>query len=121
MVNPIGNNIRTLRKQLHITQAQLAELCDVEPSNISHWENGRWQPNISHLTTLAAALHVSVEELCGMPLDEEKKVKTRLQNQMIIESEDLTIPEQEYIIDMIKGLKVLRRLNSNQEKYNTLT
>ncbi len=49
----LGNNIRKLRTQRHITQEQLAEELSVSPQSVSRWENGTTYPDITILQVLA--------------------------------------------------------------------
>ena len=58
-----GATIKRLREAKKMTQAELADRIDVSPKTISKWETAKGLPDISLLTTLAAALEVSVMEL----------------------------------------------------------
>ncbi|MBE6995525.1 MAG: helix-turn-helix domain-containing protein [Ruminococcaceae bacterium] len=58
-----GATIKRLREAKKMTQAELADRIDVSPKTISKWETAKGLPDISLLTTLAAALDVSVMEL----------------------------------------------------------
>lgn len=64
MVNA-GVTVKTLRKRLHLTQRQLADLIDVDESMINKIENGHSIGSVRTLTKLAAALGVSITELLG--------------------------------------------------------
>lgn len=59
----VSKNLKKLRTQKGITQAQLAETIHVTRQAISSWENDRTQPDIDMLVSLSEALGVSVEEL----------------------------------------------------------
>ena len=56
--------IREQRAVLGLTQQQLAEQLHVTNKAVSRWETGNAYPDIALLDDLAAALSVSVEELC---------------------------------------------------------
>ena len=60
----IGTFIREQRAVLGLTQQQLAEQLHVTNKAVSRWETGNAYPDIALLDDLAAALSVSVEELC---------------------------------------------------------
>ena len=60
----MGNFIKGQRMALGLTQQQLAEQLHVTNKAISRWETGNAYPDIALLDDLAAALSVSVEELC---------------------------------------------------------
>ncbi len=58
-----GQLIRCLRRELGITQKDLAEELHVTDKAVSKWERGLSCPDVSLLSPLAARLGVSVEEL----------------------------------------------------------
>lgn len=57
--------IRKLRKQMSITQAQLAEKLGVSQSTVASWENGTRRPDLDMIPTLASIFGVSVNDLYG--------------------------------------------------------
>ena len=59
----IGRRIKEFRKQKHLTQAVLAEISQVEPSNISHIERAATKVSLPTLIKIANALEVSLDEL----------------------------------------------------------
>lgn len=58
-----GQTIKTLRENLNLTQAELAEKIGVSSKTISKWETAKGLPDISLLQPLAQALGISVIEL----------------------------------------------------------
>ncbi|MBQ4289300.1 MAG: helix-turn-helix transcriptional regulator [Clostridia bacterium] len=63
--NTIGQNINRYRKELSLTQSQLAEMINVTPQAISKWEKGG-SPDASILPRIASALNVSIDDLFGI-------------------------------------------------------
>ena len=59
----MSENIKKLRKKLHLTQEQLAEICGVNRVTVSCWENGKYEPDRKSLEKLSVALNVSVDTL----------------------------------------------------------
>ena len=59
----IANFIKKKRKELGITQAELADKLFVTEKAISRWETGRGTPDISLLIPLSKELGVNVSEL----------------------------------------------------------
>lgn len=59
----IGNFIMDRRKELKMTQQQLAEKLSVSFQAVSKWENGTTYPNIEVLYDLAIVLDVTVDEI----------------------------------------------------------
>ena len=61
----LGRRIRHLRKLRRMTLDDLSALVDTAPSQLSLIENGKREPKLSLLKTLAAALDSGVDELLG--------------------------------------------------------
>lgn len=77
-----GMFISQRRKEMNLTQKELAEKLNVTDKAVSKWETGNGAPDISLLTTLARTLDVSVIEL----LDGEysKNTNADLQTEKIV-------------------------------------
>ncbi len=60
---PIGNRISARRKELKLTQAELAERCDITPSHLSDIENGKVNVTVCTLSQLALHLTTSIDYL----------------------------------------------------------
>lgn len=59
----IGNFIGKKRKELNLTQAQLAEKLGVSNKTVSKWENGKCMPDYGIIQPFCAELGISVSEL----------------------------------------------------------
>lgn len=59
----LGTNLKTLRANKNITQSQLADLIGVDKSFVSNIENGKTNPTLSTITSLAKVLGVTAAEL----------------------------------------------------------
>ncbi len=69
----IGSFIASLRKEKHLTQAQLAELLDVTDKAVSKWEHGLCLPDAAKYEPLCTILGISVNELfAGRRIPEEQ-------------------------------------------------
>lgn len=102
----LPENIKRYRKQLGLTQEQLAEKCNVTASCISRWETGRWSPNAENIFLLSRALGVPIDVLNGSA---NQSVANVLINQITVELTSLSESEQRYILKMITELKGLHR------------
>jgi len=51
----VGGNVRRAREQAGLNQREFAERLDVEPPQVSLWENGRKQPEAQSLMKIASA------------------------------------------------------------------
>jgi len=85
-LNKISNFIKTKRKELGITQDELAEKLFVTEKAISRWETGRGTPDISLLLPLSKELNVDVSEL--LTGEENKKCKNDVER--LIEYNEIT-------------------------------
>ncbi len=68
----IGNNMVKRRKQLNMTQMQLAEKCGVNRPYMSNIENGKSQVSCHILINIANQLNVSLEYLAGSFLESNR-------------------------------------------------
>ena len=57
--------VKELRKELGLTQKQLAEKLQVSNSSVCDWEKGWTQPDLETLLSLAKFFKVSVDYLLG--------------------------------------------------------
>ncbi|MCC6198818.1 helix-turn-helix transcriptional regulator [Candidatus Nomurabacteria bacterium] len=59
----LGENLKKLRIKKDISQIELARMLSVDRSFVSNIENGKNNPTLSTITSLAKALGVSTNEL----------------------------------------------------------
>ena len=85
-LNKISNFIKTKRKELGITQDELAEKLFVTEKAISRWETGRGTPDISLLLPLSKELNIDVSEL----LNGEENKKSKNDIEQLIEYNEIT-------------------------------
>ncbi len=64
-LDEMGLRIARRRKELGLTQDQLAKQLDLSPQAISKWETGAGMPDIASLPYLAKALDMSIDALFG--------------------------------------------------------
>lgn len=89
----LGARIRKIRKQIHMTQDQLAEACDLSTAHIGHIERGTRAASIETLITISNVLNISTDYLL-LDIDPSNDKK---------------------ITDLINSLN-----NVSEEKYNKL-
>ena len=91
----IGENIKKLRTEKGMTQAQLAERLFVTAQAVSRWENGDVEPSISTVGEMAKIFEVSIDEIVGNPtVKPEPEVIIQKE---YIEKEPEVIHETEYV------------------------
>lgn len=57
--------LRKRRKDLRLTQKEIADTLGIKDVNVSAWENGKGMPEASRLPALARRLEMTVSELMG--------------------------------------------------------
>lgn len=65
-----GNQIKTLRKERGLSLRQLAQLCDIDYSDISKIEKGQRNIQISTILELTKGLDIYSKELFDFKIDE---------------------------------------------------
>ena len=73
----VGDNIKSLRMKAGLTQKDLAEKLFVTSQAVSRWENGDVEPSISTLQSLSDIFSVSIDEIIGRELKENKKIEKK--------------------------------------------
>ncbi len=66
----IGKLIRELRKEMKLTQLQLADRMNISDKTVSKWERGLGSPDVSLLPEISGILGVDLESLLSGQLDE---------------------------------------------------
>ena len=66
----LGNNIKKYRRDLGITQEELASILNITSQAVSKWESGSGLPDITQVIPLAQALNVSTDALFGFNQDD---------------------------------------------------
>ena len=68
----IGQLIRELRKERHMTQAQLAEQLRVSDKTVSKWETGKGGPELSLLTEISKIFEIDLQNLLAGELNQNQ-------------------------------------------------
>lgn len=61
----IGNNLKSIRKLLHLTQQELADECNISRTTYSSYECGRYLINTITIYTICKTYNISMDEICG--------------------------------------------------------
>ena len=87
----LNENLSKVRKERGLTQEALAVKLNVVRQTISKWENGTAVPDADTLCRIAEALDVSVVDLLGSPVNEEKMDMTAIAKSLAEINEQLAI------------------------------
>ena len=90
----IGSYIAKKRREMNLTQEQLAEKLGVSNKTISKWENGKCMPDYSIIQELCETLSISLSELMDGEDEAEDSVR---------------VYDDEQILDLIRRTQELER------------
>lgn len=81
----LGNNIKTFRKKLGLTQEELASQLYVTSQAVSKWESENGLPDTAQIVPFAKALNVTTDSLFGMDsnttdYDKEEAEKSKIKH-----------------------------------------
>jgi transcriptional regulator with XRE-family HTH domain len=96
----LAANVASKRRELGLTQAQLAELLDVEPDTVSRMERGLLTPSLERLLDYANVLNISISALLGDIPNETSKTEqewTALLN-------ELSLSDKQLVLSLVKPL-----------------
>ena len=72
-MSTFSDNLTRYREQANMSRKELAAILGVSVASIGFYETGRNEPDLQKLVTIAAALHVSVDDLLGYHVDDFDK------------------------------------------------
>ena len=110
-----AERLKTLRKQVQLTQAQIAEKLDISQQAYASWERGVKKPTQENLVKIAQVLNVSVDYLVGnSDYTEDKLDNVELLFRM--NSKGLTDEEKEiFKKELIEFMKERKKLFNGKE------
>ena len=91
----IEDRIASLRREINLTQEQLANYLDVSRQLVASWESGRTKPNLNHIIELTKIFDCSTDYLFGLK-------KTRKPESYLPESD-------EYIVEFLLTIRYICR------------
>lgn len=103
----IGKRIRSRRKELHFTQAVLAEKADLSDTNIFHIERGATKLSLPSLIAIANALETTTDSLL-MDVTEHSEAVLRKEFAALLE--DCTVEKYRLLYNSCKALLDTLRL-----------
>lgn len=103
----LGEKIRSRRKQLGLTQEQLAEMLGVGHQALSRIEQGHMAPKMDRLPAIAQALQCTVADLFRSPDDTHASYASRLADLL----SGLSNQRQEFVFQHISSLIFLLKMD----------
>ena len=102
----IGKFISEKRKELGITQSELAEKLNITDRAISKWENGVCMPDVGTIPELCEILNITINDLFSGEVVDMKNSEKRLEENLLEmtkmkEEKDKQLLALEYVIGII--------------------
>lgn len=97
-----SQHIKTYRKQVKMTQIELAEMLGVHELTLRRWESGLREPRATKIKKLCEVLKVSEAELLNGPQSEKWELQIRI------------VKDMEEIVTMIAGMPCISNVDLNQ-------
>ena len=99
--NIFQERLLSARETRGLTQEELAKLSNLQPTAISHFENGTRKPSFDNLKKLSDALEVTSDFLLGRTDDSEKHMEDE---PLYRHFENLTADERDLAREFMKSL-----------------
>ena len=99
----IGRRIRTARKKLGYSQADLSEILDISPSYMSDIENGKTNIGLDIFIRMAEALHVSADWLLQIDMPTTNRMNGTELGDIF---ENCTVKERKLFLKVLKEHKM---------------
>lgn len=101
----IARSIKSARKQLCMTQAELAERIELSTNAVAKLENDLMTPSLQTLVNIANVLHMDFNLLLSRGTTQEKTSQDTLLSGLVSE---LSPQEKDFLIHVIRGFKLCR-------------
>lgn len=99
----LGRNIKEIRKNLKITQEQLAEKIEVSPVFISQIECGARKPSLETVYKISGALNIKMDTLINNDIKEEKNDEV---DRLVELLNMCSRKEREFVTDISKNMVI---------------
>ena len=103
----LGLRIRELRISKGIKQGELADLLNMERSNLTRIESGKQRPNDDNLIKLSEIFGVDIKDI--FDFEHTIKNQSQLKKEISNNLDDLSVQELNYINKTITNIKQLRK------------
>jgi transcriptional regulator with XRE-family HTH domain len=100
----LGERITQRRKEVGLTQVQMAEALGIAQQTYAHYEVGRYRFPVSMLPTLAHALAIDMETLLGATKTQSKRGPVPKYQHHMERISRLSKPQQRIVIQVLESL-----------------
>ena len=119
----LGDNIKKMSEEQHLTQDELGELLEISGKTISSWEKERSEPKIEMIEKLSHIFHCTSSQLLGENHDDfftspEEALQFILKQDMFAKfgGYDLDTMSQDEIIDMANDIAQFIKMIAKRHK-----
>ncbi len=123
-------NLKQLRKRANLKRKDIAEILGMHPNAYGMYEAGTREPNIEKLCKIAAALHVTTDELLGYEIDKHGQMQkflysvglilmTEAEDDAVFVEEAFSTPTRKWRYDSIDALQKAVQAVNNDFTANT--
>lgn len=98
----VGKRIQAFRRDIGLTQDQLAEKAGLSLKHLGEIERGRGNPTLTSLENLAAALKISIVQLFGFECERLSPEQIRTEIDLIVQN--ASEEERNKIIRVLKAM-----------------
>lgn len=113
----LGQNIKRIREDKHLTQAKLAESADVSISTVARLEIGEGFLTFKTIEKLAVGLGVDIEELFIFPYAESANLEDFIKEVANLSTNLKTESDYKFILDVIKSYIKAQKEHNKTKKY----
>ncbi len=110
MSSKFPDRLRAARQLRNLSQSDLAEKSDLQPSAVSHFETGRRAPSFDNLKALSEALQVTTDYLLGRV--DEPGVVGVMTDQLFRHAENMSRDD----LDTLTGFAEMLTKKASQKK-----
>lgn len=115
--NYFCENLRFLRTSLNISQKEIANYLNLNPSSYSNYENGRREPNLNALINICSFLNITIDKLLTENLSNDINFLKNIQNKVL---NDFDIKNKIENINQEQHLELLNILKEKKIFYSNL-
>ncbi len=108
----IGQNIKRLRLENHMTQKELADRLFVTAQAVSRWENSEVEPSLKTLAELAKIFGVSTDEILGVAEENDDLFEEKSSEEQEERAEDESFEDKKHYEERPQILALCEKCNN---------
>ncbi len=98
------NQLKTLRKERNISQADIADLLGIKPAAVSKYETGRVPLSEESIEKLCRMLNVSADELLGLSTPKDAKAEASMQSKVMGQIYPASVTMEDYLCTLLNTI-----------------